>query len=233
LLDRFSSESPAVQGAILDGLFARRGRTAMLLDAVAAGQFRATQLDTNRTTFLLHHRDAGIQQRAQKLFADAIPTDRDQALAEYQAVLTMKADAARGRGLFEKHCGTCHRVAGIGIAFAPDISDSREKTPEQLLTDIIQPNRAIDANYFSYTAVTVDGVVHAGILAAETSNAVTLKQAEGKAITLRRSEIEELYSNGVSLMPDGLEKLIPPQDMADLIAFIKGWRYLEFDSTRE
>ena len=32
-------------------------------------------------------------------------------------------------------------------------------------------------------------------------------------------------------MPDGLEQLLPPQDMADLIAFIKGWRYLDGNSS--
>jgi putative heme-binding domain-containing protein len=115
----------------------------------------------------------------------------------------------------------------VGIRFAPDISDSREKSPEQLLTDILQPNRAIDSNYFSYTAVTNEGTADVGVLAAETSNSITLKQAEGKTITLRRDEIDELYSNGVSLMPEGLERLIPPQDMANLISFIKNWRYLD------
>ncbi|MEX0614114.1 MAG: hypothetical protein WD229_18490, partial [Pirellulales bacterium] len=123
-------------------------------------------------------------------------------------------------------CATCHQIDGMGIQFAPDISDSREKTAEQLLTDIIQPNRAIDSNYFSYTAVTVDGLVHTGVLAAETSTSVTLKQAEGKSVTFRRDEIEQLRSDGVSFMADGLEKNIPPQDMADLIGFIKNWRYL-------
>jgi hypothetical protein len=28
-------------------------------------------------------------------------------------------------------------------------------------------------------------------------------------------------------MPEGLEREIPPQAMADVIAFIKGWRYLD------
>jgi putative heme-binding domain-containing protein len=97
----------------------------------------------------------------------------------------------------------------------------------QLLTDIVQPNRAIDSNFFSYTAITNDGRVHTGILSAENSTSVTLKQQEGKSETLRRDEIEDLHSDGVSLMPEGLEKDIPLQDMADLISFIKNWRYLE------
>ena len=96
-----------------------------------------------------------------------------------------------------------------------------------MLTDILQPNRAIDSNYYSYTATTVDGHVHTGVLAAETSTSVTLKQQEGKSETLRRDEIEDLHNNGVSFMPEGLEKDIPMQDMADLISFIKNWRYLD------
>jgi putative heme-binding domain-containing protein len=139
----------------------------------------------------------------------------------------MKADPAHGQTVFEKRCSVCHKIGDIGVQFAPDISDSREKKPEQLLTDIIQPNRAIDSNYFSFTAVTSDGRVHTGVLAAETSTSVTLKQQEGKSETLRRDEIEDLHNNGISFMPEGLEKDIPKQDMADLISFIKNWRYLE------
>jgi putative heme-binding domain-containing protein len=141
-------------------------------------------------------------------------------------VLALKADAQRGRDIFARQCATCHRIDDVGVNVAPDISDSREKSPEQLLVDILQPNRAIDANYFSYTAVTTEGLVHTGVLTAETSTSVTLKQAEGKTVTLSRDQIDGLQSDGVSLMPDGLEKNIPPQDMADLISFIKNWRYL-------
>ena len=58
---------------------------------------------------------------------------------------------------------------------------------------------------------------------------MTLKQAEGKTVTLLREDIDELKSNGVSLMPVGLEKTIDKQQMADLISFIKNWRYLDGD----
>jgi putative membrane-bound dehydrogenase-like protein len=227
LLNGFSGESPGLQRAILDGAFANADRTSLLLEEVAAGRIATTALDANRTNLLLTHREELIRERAKTLFADALPTDRRQALADYQAVLQMNADPSRGRAVFQKQCANCHRIAGVGIDVAPDISDSRERSPQQLLTDIIQPNRAIDSNYFSYTAVADDGRVYTGILTAETSTSVTLKQAEGNVVTLRRSEVEDLHTGGVSLMPDGLEKLIPPQEMADLISFIKNWRYLD------
>ena len=36
-----------------------------------------------------------------------------------------------------------------------------------------------------------------------------------------RKDLEELTSTGKSLMPEGLEKEVQPQDLADLIAFIR------------
>jgi putative heme-binding domain-containing protein len=187
----------------------------LFLEEIVAGRIKPTEVDVNSAKLLV-----------QKLFADSMPKDREKALKEYQAVLKMTPDPVHGRVVFQKTCAVCHKISGIGVDVAPDISDSRERMPEQLLADIIQPNRAIDSNYFSYTVVTSDGLSHTGILTAETSNSVTLKQQEGKTMTIARSEIDELRNDGISFMPDGLEKDIPPQDMADLIAFIKNWRYL-------
>ena len=70
-------------------------------------------------------------------------------------------------------------------------------------------------------------VVLTGILAAETATSITLRQQGGKEAVIARSEIDELRSSGQSLMPEGLERNIPPQDMADLLMFIKHWRYLD------
>ena len=110
---------------------------------------------------------------------------------------------------------------------APNISDSRVKTHAQLLVDILDPNRAIDNNYFSYTLVDTSGKVSTGIISSETSSSVTMKQPEGKTITVLRSDIEQLKPNGVSLMPVGFEKQLTVAQMADVISFIKNWRYLD------
>jgi putative membrane-bound dehydrogenase-like protein len=221
------NESPTIQRALLDGLLSSSDGTKLLLNSIADGEIRPTMVDPVHAKLILASKDEQIRARAKELLSAAAPADRQKALAEYKPALELKADAVHGRAVFEKRCSMCHRISNVGTQFAPDISDSRERTPLQLLTDILQPNRAIDSNYFSYTAITNDGRIHTGVLGAETSTSVTLKQQEGKSETLRRDEIDELHSDGVSFMPEGLEKDIPPQDMADLISFIKNWRYLE------
>jgi putative heme-binding domain-containing protein len=227
LINGFSSDTPPVRRAIIDGLLSNSERIKLLLDAVEAGQIKASEIDLQQVRRLTTHRDAAIKQRAEKVFAAAIPQDRAKALADYQPVLEMKGDALRGQAIFEKNCAACHRIAGVGVDVAPNISDSRTKKFEQLLTDIIQPNRAIDNNYVGYTVRLLDGTVLTGILSAETATSITLRQQGGKEAVLPRSEIEELKSSGQSLMPEGLERQIPPQDMADLLTFIKHWRYLD------
>jgi putative heme-binding domain-containing protein len=227
LLADFSRETPMVQRAILDGLLARDDGAELLLDEIASGRLKPTALDAARSTRLLQHPNAAIKQRAAELFADAIPADRRQALADYQTALTLPGDPRRGREVFAAHCATCHKIGDVGANVGPDISDSREKTPAQLLTDILQPSRAVDASYFSYTALTVDGLAVTGILTSETSTSVTLRESAEKEVTLRRDGIEQLASSGASFMPEGLEREIPRQAMADLIAFIKNWRYLK------
>ncbi|MGI8980911.1 MAG: PVC-type heme-binding CxxCH protein [Pirellulaceae bacterium] len=226
-IEKFSEESPLIRQAILDGVFQRPERIALLLSAMEASRIRPSEFDPVQAGRLLKHGDAKIRERAEKIFGSATPEDRKKALADYQSVLTMTGDARRGQVSFAKNCATCHKIGETGVNVAPDISDSRTKTPSQILADIIQPNRAIDANYVGYNLLLTDGTTAAGILTSETSTSITLKAAGAKVITVARGEIEQLKSTGVSLMPDGLEKTIPPQEMADVIAFIKNWRYLD------
>lgn len=227
LLADFSAQTPALRGAVLDAVIDAGPRATALLDEISAGRIAAAEIDRPRADRLLNHPNAQVAARAKELFSDALPADRQQILSEYRTALELDGDSLRGREVFAKNCAICHRIGEIGVNVAPDISDSRTKTPAQLLADILQPNRAIDANYVSYAIVTTDGVPLTGVIAAETATSVTLRMQEGKSVTLPRSDIEELRSTGRSLMPDGVEKTISPQAMADLISFIKNWRYLD------
>ena len=54
-----------------------------------------------------------------------------------------------------------------------------------------------------------------------TGNSITLIGSDGKKNVLLRGDLDELSSSGKSAMPEGLEKEIKPQDLADLIAHIR------------
>jgi len=68
----------------------------------------------------------------------------------------------------------------------------------------------------------VDDETFTGLLSAETATSITLLGPEAKQETILRSGLKELRSSNMSLMPDGLEAGLRPQDMADLIVFVRG-----------
>jgi len=227
LVADFPMQTPAVRRATIQAVLRNVERTRLLLEAISQKEIAVAELDATAVRTLTSHKDVQIRKQANELLASALPADRQQVLAEYQKALTLSADPLRGRAVFEKNCTTCHKIGDLGVNVGPDIADSRTKTPAGLLTDILQPNKAIDNNYMSYTLITQDGKILTGIIAAETASSVTLRQPEDKTVIVLRQDIDEMRSSGVSLMPDGLEKNITIEQMADLISFIKNWRYLD------
>ena len=59
------------------------------------------------------------------------------------------------------------------------------------------------------------------MLSTETGSSITLLAAEGKSESVLRTDIEELRSTGKSLMPDGVEKDLTHQDIADVIDYVR------------
>ncbi|GAB5406940.1 MAG: hypothetical protein Aurels2KO_51710 [Aureliella sp.] len=153
-------------------------------------------------------------------------TDRAKVVAELRSCLALKPDPTRGKQHFAKHCAGCHQIDGIGRNIGPDISDSRTQTPEGLLTAILDPNRAVDNNYFRYNILTGDGEAYEGILFSEDADRIVLMAADGKRVEVLRSDIDIKKLSRLSLMPDGFENQLSPQQLADLISYIKNWRYL-------
>jgi putative heme-binding domain-containing protein len=112
------------------------------------------------------------------------------------------------------------------VNVGPDIADTRVKTREQLLSDILNPNGAIDGNYLNYAVSTKGGQVLNGLIAAESASSLTLKRAEGQTDVILRQDIDEIRSTGASLMPEGLEQNVSLDEMSDLLTFLKNWRYV-------
>lgn len=227
ILSSYATQSPQVRRAILDAMLVRGQPAFVLLEAIETTEIARIELEASREDRLRKHADVLVRSLAARLLTKATPAERKQVLADYQGCLEMEADPRAGRELFRQHCSTCHRIGELGVNVAPDISDSRVKTPAQLLTDVLNPNQAIDNNYVSYTVVTTGGQSHVGIIGAETASSLVLRQAEDKSVTLLRTDIEAIRSNGVSLMPEGFEKTLSRQQVADVISFVKNWRYLD------
>jgi putative membrane-bound dehydrogenase-like protein len=225
LLDQVANCPPRQRTEYFGLLMQNPSMVEALIGALESGKLSLKRLDASQIQGLKSVRSPELQPRIAKLLADSVDANRAKVIEQYQSCLALEADLQRGRELFRQHCASCHKLDGQGFAVGPDISDSRVVTPQQLLLSILDPNRAIDSNFFRYLVVTTDGTVHDGILAEETSASVTLRSQNGKVAILDRQEIDQWRPAGVSLMPEGVESQIGLQAMADLIHYIKYWRY--------
>ena len=135
--------------------------------------------------------------------------------------ITTLADATRGAKVYETACLVCHKFSDKGNDVGPHLGTIKAWSAEQLVTNILDPNREVSPNFALYIVETNDGRTLSGLIASETAGNLTLKRADGGTDTVLRSEIKSLTSPGISLMPEGLEAAITPQQMADLIEYLK------------
>ena len=142
-------------------------------------------------------------------------------LDRYKGVAKLLGNPENGSNLFAKNFANCHKLGAAGSDVGPDLSGLGDKPIDYLLTAILDPNRAVEARYISYVADTKAGLRLTGIIASESGNRLTLVGTDGKPQTVLRSDLENLSSTGKSLMPEGLETDLPPQAMADVLAYIK------------
>ncbi|WP_435016913.1 PVC-type heme-binding CxxCH protein [Tundrisphaera sp. TA3] len=227
LMAAWPSATPALRGSILAAMLRRPERAATLLDSIEARDLSPGDLDPASSRQLTEHAVPEIRNRARVLLRGNLPEERKEALARYQAAVDMPGDKKRGREVFRKNCTSCHRVDDIGVAVGPDIGDTRTKTRAMLLNDILNPNAAIDGGSINYSVSLRDGRVLTGLIASESAASLTLIRAEGQTDIVLRQDAEEIRSTGVSLMPEGLERNFSVQEMADLLTFLKDWRYVD------
>lgn len=145
-------------------------------------------------------------------------------VAEYQKALELQGDKDRGKPVFVKECSACHQLEGIGSSIGADLTAIRNRGLEAVLLNILDPNREVKPAFQSYVLVTDEGRTISGIITAETTNSLTIRRADGTAETVLRIHIDELRTTGLSFMPEGLEKQIDVQSMADLLAYLNSIR---------
>ena len=112
-------------------------------------------------------------------------------------------------------------VGNTGHAVGPNLAEFAGKSVEDFVVAILNPNAAIEPKFVAYEIETKDGRSFSGIVRGETATSLSLVQTGGVEEKLLRSDIKQLRASNLSLMPEGLEQAITPQEMADLIAWLK------------
>jgi putative membrane-bound dehydrogenase-like protein len=211
---------PMLRELILNECFAR-SQLEGLLHALEAQQIPASAIIATRRETFLHSKDPALKQRAEKLF-QAVVSDRTAAMERGKQALLLTAKPAHGKEVFKQLCATCHRLEREGINLGPDLFDIRRQSKDNILFHIVMPEAEVAPAFTPYVCEIKSGRTTAGILTSETGTTITLRQPAGLEETILRSEIKALNALPGSLMPAGLDAAMQPQDLADLVAFLKG-----------
>jgi len=212
---------PSTRDAILEALLGRENWAIDLIERIEGGQVGAVDLDAARRDRLINHESEAVRTRAQGALANLTPADRVEVLDEFRSALTLKGDVRRGAVLFARDCATCHRLDDVGREIGPNLGSVTDRSPDGLLRAILDPNANVEPRYVGHACEIVSGEVIYGLVTGESGGSVTMKGLDGATRSFRRAEIKKLVSTNRSLMPAGLEQTLAPQDLADVIEYLK------------
>jgi putative heme-binding domain-containing protein len=223
LIARCDGWPPATRAVALRLLLSRAEWTRELLKALDGGRVPLSELTLDQKQALAAHPDAGIADTARRLLArgGGLPSpDRQKVLDELLPLAERKGDVGLGKAVFLKHCASCHRHGVEGHQVGPDLTGMAVHTRAELLAQIIDPNRSVEGNYRSYTVLTRDGRILAGLLASETRTSIELVDAQAKRHVLQRDNLDEMLVTNKSVMPEGFEKQMLAEELVHLLEFL-------------
>ena len=174
----------------------------------------------------IKHFGPAVQKEAEKLYAALNVEYKQQRARLDETVKTLKAgDVRRGQAVFNStktSCIACHTIGYVGGKLGPDLTRIGSLRNERdLLESILFPSASFVRSYEPLTVRTKDGRVFNGIPKKDAPDEIVLVLAADKEQRIAREDVDEVQPGKVSIMPSGLDQQLTPQDLADLIAFLR------------
>jgi putative heme-binding domain-containing protein len=128
-----------------------------------------------------------------------------------------------GRRIFysdEAACGKCHAVRGEGGKIGPDLSNLVHRDYASVLKDIREPSAALNPDYIAYTFEMDNGRVVVGTPRDGGPGKLIVGDATGREVVVRQDRVARMTAQKLSLMPEGLDRVLGPAKMRDLMTFL-------------
>ncbi|HEV8290510.1 MAG TPA: c-type cytochrome, partial [Tepidisphaeraceae bacterium] len=220
IISQWKRLTPQVRSTALTALLKRPERCLGLLLALKSGEIQPSELNSSQLKFLREHPDPALARSARNILGKFAIRPRQQVIDAFMPALEARGDFEKGKKIFLERCASCHRLGNDGFALGPDLVTVKNSGKEKLLVNIIDPNREVASQYSAWLVETKDGDSILGIIVNDTASSITLRQAYGLETVVLRNNIKKLKNQGQSLMPEGLEDGLKPQNIADLVEFI-------------
>ncbi len=157
------------------------------------------------------------------------PIEQEQSLEKaynkYHRILTPKAideaNVLKGEAVFQKACGSCHKMHDKGGNIGPELTGSNRSNLDYLLFNVLNPSGEIQEDYKLIVITTRDGRSYSGNIIAENDRQITLRMVGQEAAKINKSDIQSREKMASSLMPVGIFETLKEQEVLDLVKFMK------------
>ena len=221
LLSSWQRAAPAARADVINLLLGREEWATALLHAVRDKRVATQELSLTDRQRLAESGSAALKQLAAETLPPASTSSRAEVLRQYAPVASLTGNPQRGQEVFAKNCVACHAFGGAGHDVGPDLAPLRDKDADYFVKNILDPNAIIEPRFVNYTVLLKDRRVLAGIIKSETATNLILSVGAGVTETVARAVVKEMRASNLSMMPEGLEGAISPEQMADLVAYLK------------
>ncbi len=161
--------------------------------------------------------------QAQRLFP--LPPSKDNVPTPPISELTkLNGNMPNGRMVFFSTgtCHKCHVVDGMGREIGPNLSEIGSKlSREAMFESVLYPSAGISHNFELWTVLLTSGTTVNGMLTSNTDEEVSIKGDDALLRTFKKSDVEELVKQKISMMPADLQKTMTTQELADVVEFMQ------------
>ena len=213
--------TPGTRRNAVAALLRRAEWSRTLLDSVEKGTIGKTDIAADQWAQLKLNPDRAIARRAERLSeaGNTISADREEIVKKLLPLAKEKGDPGRGKEVFTDTCAVCHTFNGQGGKVGPDLTGIAARDRSEIFTDILDPNRSVEANYRLWNVTTKDGETYSGRLETETQTTVEILDTTAQKHVIQRKEIASMDGSQLSIMPTGFESL-PPDDLKALMEYL-------------
>ena len=210
---------------VISILASRRTFAAALVEAVAEGKIPSADVSPYELRQIRTHGDPALDEAVERLWGvvGATPDDKRSRIASLRAALRPEvlaaADLPRGRGIYERACGRCHRLFGAGESIGPDLTGGQRTNIDYLLENIVDPGGVVNRDYRMSIVTLSDGRVLNGLVTARDEGTLTLVTPTDRHV-LAMGEVDAVQVTQQSPMPEGLLEQLTAEDIRDLIGYL-------------
>jgi putative heme-binding domain-containing protein len=221
IMEHWSKFTPAVRRAAISVLLRRSAWALAMLDSVQDKSITRTDIPLEYWSQLRQNPDRRVAGRANRMAnaSTSVSADRADVVNKLLPLAKEKGDAAHGKTVYVANCAVCHKFNGEGGMVGPDLTGIASRDRTDILLEILDPNRSVEANYRLWNVTTKDGNTYSGRLEAETQTTVEILDAAAQKHVIQRRDIEALEASPLSIMPVGFEAL-PADDLKALIEYL-------------